>query len=284
MRTFIKIWVGIALLAIGFGIGIVAIAMATGYTQRDKGADNTFSSFTGSYEDVTSIDIDIKYGKVEVIEGDSFSIDAKNYTGHEFDSYVNSGTWYIRQRSKGIFRIFNVDLSFGNFSRWNDGFTPRITITIPKGFVAETFNMDIGAGEAKADTINSLKGELSVGAGSFTVDRLSIRDRSSFEVGAGQMVLEDVILKDASVDCGIGEVIIEGIMTGDNNINCGVGNIELRLTGEEDDYSYDIESGIGNISIGNSSYRTSSRKINNSTADNYLRLECGIGNISVDFD
>jgi hypothetical protein len=58
----------------------------------------------------------------------------------------------------------------------------------------------------------------------------------------------------------------------------------LNLDGEEDDYSYDIESGVGNINIEDDHYQSiSDKRINNDGAVGAFKLDCSVGNITVDF-
>ncbi len=278
MNTFLKVWIGIALLALGFGIGVVVLAAATGdYDERLQ----TYS-INESYDDVQKIDMNIGYGEVDIMEGDTFSIEA-DHLWDDMESYVSDGTWYIEQESDSHLRIFGVNVSLGSFGRWDDDFTPKITITVPEGFEAESFILNIGAGSVEVEAIRAMEGEFTVEAGRLVINELSIPNKSTYDVGAGEMILKDVSLKDITMDSGVGSVVIEGDIFGDNDITCGVGSIELDLNGDENDYSYDISSGIGNVEIDGRTYHSVDQRIDNG-ADNYLRLDCGIGHISVDFN
>lgn len=280
MKTFLKVWIGIALLAIGFGIAVVILAAATG----DFSKDVPTYSLNESYDGIRSIDMNISYAEVELIEGTTFSVDARNlYT--EMDSYVSDGTWYIDQTDEGYFDVFGMHISIGSFpfERWDHDFQPKITITVPEDFVAEDMMIDIGAGSMDADSIRAIKGNFTVEAGRLSVDQIAVSEESVFNVGAGEMVLEDADLKDITLDAGVGSVVVDGTLTGDNDITCGVGRIKLTLEGEEDDYSYDISAGIGDVDINGSSYHSKEKRIDNGS-DNNLKLDCGIGNITVDFD
>jgi hypothetical protein len=278
MRTFLKVWIGVALLAIGFGIAVVVLAVATG----DYHKDIPTYSLNESYDGVKSIDMDINYGEVKIIEGNTFSIDAENLYD-DMESYVSDGTWYISQENNGDFRIFGCNISLGSFGRWDEDFQPKITITIPEGFVAEDFTMNIEAGSVEADSISASQADFTVEAGRIYVNQISVSDKSVYNVGAGQMVLKDAVLKDITMESGVGSIVIEGKLTGDNDITCGVGKIELDLIGNESDFSYDINAGIGDVDIDGSSYHGVDQRIDNGTGKN-LSLDCGIGNITVDFD
>lgn len=96
------------------------------------------------------------------------------------------------------------------------------------------------------------------------------------------MTIGNITANDAEIECGLGEIKIKGSLTGNNLIKCGIGRIELNLQGNEQDYSYELKSGLGNVVIDKRSYSHVSKSIYNK-ADNLLVLECGIGNIIVDF-
>ncbi len=280
MRTFTKVWLGIGLLAIGFGLVIVLLATFTGGFYH-KG-EATFS-FSDSYENVDDIDINISYGKVEILEGDTFSIEARNLWKEELTSYTEGGTWYISDENNKMVRFFGNRVSLGRLISWNDDYTPIITITLPRDFVANEFYLDVDAGEVKADTIRAKNGNFNVDAGRLVVENLSIKETSQYNVGAGEMILKNLTAQDISLDCGVGRVEITGTLKGKNSVSCGIGKVELDLMGEESDFSYQINSGIGNVSINNNDYHNVAKHIQNDT-DNFLELDCGIGNITVDFN
>ncbi len=283
MKTFAKIWLGIALIAIGIGVAILVIAVASGASFEDV---PTFS-YEESYADVTGIDLDIEYGEVNIVVGDSFTIDAKRLPENGLESFVDTdGTWVVRQDSENrdFVNIFGLHFSVGNVFGWGENRAPEITITLPKNFVADNISLTIKAGDVEVDEIHAITGDFNVSAGRLVVKELDIARESEYIIGAGQMTLNNVMVKDITVDCGVGDVMISGDVSGDNKIICNVGNVELDLDGEESDYSYDISASIGNIDIDNNSYHSiSNRVINNDDAQNNLSLTCEIGNISVDF-
>lgn len=282
MKTFVKVWLGVALIAIGIGTALFIIAIASGASFRDIPT----ISYSESYTAVSSLDMEIEYGEVKVVEGDTFAIDAVNLPENGLESYVNEeGTWIIRQTGEDDLNFWGMHFSVGNIFNWNGNYTPRITITVPKDYVAQDISMVIKAGEVKADVLRAVTGRFDVAAGRLAIQELNVTEESDYIIGAGQMNLNQVKVADISVDCGVGDVSINGIVTGDSDITCNVGNVDLELEGEEKEYSYDISSSIGNINIDNNSYHSiSNRIINNEGAENNLELKCEIGNISVDFN
>lgn len=285
MKTFTKIWLGIALVALGFGIILVIVVMASGGSVVNVVNIPTVS-YQESYSGITDIDMDIAYAEVKVIRGDIFSIDAEDIPENSLDSYVDNGTWIVRQNYDKEFNILGGRIHLNGIRGWSlwEYHTPKITITMPAGFTADSFRFNIGAGDVNIEEVLASKADFEVAAGRLVIEDASISDESSYNVGAGSLVLKKVQANDVSIDCGIGNVIIEGTITGNNDITCGVGSVELYLDGEEDDYSYDIESGVGSINIGDDQYHgISDKRINNVGAVGAFNLDCSVGNITVDF-
>jgi hypothetical protein len=280
MKSFFKVWLSIALLAIVFGIVILIIMVGSGADLRDI---PTYS-LEESYDGIDKIDMEIGYGDVKILKGDTFSIDAENLIDESMESYVSDGTWIIKE-DEDYFNVFGMRFSLRQMIRWNDDFTPRITITIPEDFVAENISINIGAGSVQAEEIQAENGNFEVDAGRLEINHLIVNEKSGYNVGAGEMILKNIEVNDITVDCGVGDVVIDGMITGDNKIECGVGEVELNVIGEEEDYSYEVNSGIGNVTINNNSFNNMSNHIiKNDEADNYFYLDCGIGNIIVEFN
>ena len=126
------------------------------------------------------------------------------------------------------------------------GYSGYITIVIPEGYVFENVDMEIGAGQAE---INDLCAE--------SLD---------IEVGAGQAELINLDVQYFSATAGAGQIIAE-------------------LVGNEEDYNYDVECGIGEIKIGKNSYGGFGRDthIENPEAKREMDIECGVGQIAIEF-
>lgn len=286
MRSFSKVWLAISLCTIIFGMGLLVIAVASGAEWKDVAAypNDALYSYDETFTDVKSIDMKIEYGEINLVEGDEFSVKADNMLDDDFEAYVKDGSWIIRENDTNDFHIFGFDFSAKQMFRWNGDFTPHYTITIPRDFVAENVIIEIGAGDMLVESVNANQGIFTLGAGRITINELNITEKSEYNVGAGEMILENITANNVSVECGVGEVDIEGIISGENYIHSGVGSVNLNLQGNEDDYTYDVNAGIGSVRIGDNSYNNVSNKIINSGNDaNYLNLDSGIGDIDIDF-
>ena len=282
MKTFVKVWLGISIMAIGIGIAIIVIATASGARWEDISA---FSEMHGSYEGVERIDFEFGYGDIKIKNGDAFSISAEHIVEDQINSYVSDGTWYIRESEEQYFSVFGWKFPVNGIRFWKDDFGPDITITVPEGFQAEKIDLSILAGSVKADEINSLEGNFHIEAGELEIEKLNIKEESQYSVGAGDLYLLNAALNDVTMDCGMGDIEFEGVITGDNHIKCGMGKMKFILNAAEEDYSYEISSGIGDVNINRHSYNSiSSKVIKNENAEHNLNLDCGMGDITVEFE
>lgn len=277
MKAFTKVWLTISLLAIGLGTAIVIVAAICGANLNWRGFKR--HSFYEKYENVESLDFEFSRGRVIIREGDGFSIKARNVPEKLFKSYVSDGVWHIREKY-GILNMKHFDITV--FGLHIDDSDKEIVITLPAGFMAEKCKLDIGAGQADVETLSAEEGRLRVGAGDLEIRQLKISGDSEYEVGAGRMTINNISANDSEIECGFGEIKIKGKLTGNNVIKCGIGRIELNLDGDEEDYSYKLKSVLGDVVINDRSYSHVNKDIDNN-ADNLLEIECGIGNIHVDF-
>lgn len=280
MKTFLKVWLSIGLIAIVVGIGLVILAFVT---EPDWREIETFT-YQETYEGIENVAIEVGIGEVKIMEGDSFSIDGKYLPEDSFDCYVSDKTWYIREKYEKEFNLFRGHFSIRRLFLWNEAFAPKITITLPRDFVAEEFSMEIGAGDVEAEKIEAMEGNFSVGVGKLSVEQLIVHEESSFSVGAGKMELMEAVINDASIDGGMGYVSVDGRITGDSYVNTGVGSIRLSLDGNPQDYSYAITAGLGSVTVDRESYSgIVDKEVTNQGAEHFLELECGIGDIDVEF-
>lgn len=119
------------------------------------------------------------------------------------------------------------------------------------------------------------------------------------------LLLSDLTAAELDLSAGTGNIKNEGTLTaGEIDIEAGAGGIELtdvdgdridgecaageltlELTGRETDYSYQMECGMGSILINGEEYSSiaGEKTVRNPDSVRTMNLECGMGNIEVDF-
>ena len=128
--------------------------------------------------------------------------------------------------------------------------------------------------------------EIEMGAGTVYLNRDIETEKLSVEMGAGEFESKNpVTAREADLEIGTGSMTFADLSARKTDGECGLGELDLTLTGTQEDYNYDLECGVGNLDVGSDSYSGLGREksISNKGADRKLNLECGMGNISVDF-
>ena len=116
-------------------------------------------------------------------------------------------------------------------------------------------------------------------------------EEASVDVVAGTVNLDDnFYAKKLEVSVAAGEFTNDSTITAEKAENleadCGIGNIDLGIDGKEKDYDYEISCAAGAIDIGDSSFSGlgHEKKISNPGSSGKMTFDCGVGNITVDFE
>lgn len=110
-------------------------------------------------------------------------------------------------------------------------------------------------------------------------------DKLSLDMGAAECQVINITTSKLDIDSGVGAISFTGTVNGDVEIETGVGDVAVNLTGPQSGYNYNVECGVGSISVGSEHYSLLSHetRINNNAPYN-MELECGVGSITVGFD
>lgn len=105
------------------------------------------------------------------------------------------------------------------------------------------------------------------------------------EIGAGKASIEGLITNSLDVSVGAGQADIKMLDVKEMNAETGAGQLNVEVLGEEKDYSYQLECGIGNIRIAGQSYSGlgNEKEIRNENAKGELDIACGVGEVKVEF-
>ena len=107
------------------------------------------------------------------------------------------------------------------------------------------------------------------------------------DAGVGEVGTEEGFLscQKLELNCGVGECSINADIRKEAKISGGVGEVTLTLLGEEEDFDYDLECGIGEIILGGTKIEglSGSQKIDNHSGRD-IQIECGIGSVEILFE
>ena len=196
----------------------------------------------------TKLDIELKYDELILEEGDSFCVRVYDDNGKNVTVKESSDTLKVRSTKK--------------LSK-----TRKVCISYPEDVKLQELEIEMGAGTVYLNRdIETEKLSVEMGAGEFDSKNPVTAKEADLEIGTGSMTFADLSAKKISGECGLGE-------------------LDLTMTGTQEDYNYDLECGVGNLDVGSDSYSGLGREksISNTGADRKLDLECGMGNVSVNF-
>ena len=194
------------------------------------------------------LDIELKYDELILEEGDSFCVRVYDDSGKNVTVKESSDTLKVKSTKK---------LSKNR----------KVCISYPEDVKLQELEIEMGAGTVYLNRdIETEKLSVEMGAGEFESKNPVTAREADLEIGTGSMTFADLSARKTDGECGLGE-------------------LDLTLTGTQEDYNYDLECGVGNLDVGSDSYSGLGREktISNKGADRKLDLECGMGNISVDF-
>lgn len=280
-KTIAKV-AGISLLA-----GVILIILAFSFSTDASGSNKVYThSFEEEYtQDIHTISVEFNFGNVEIKQGDAFKIQATNIKKDALISRVTNGVWEIEEEdyNRGSsFRLLDSDVPLANLKYKNKEELNKIVITVPKDYVLDEFDLEIGAGNAEVANLSANRMELDVGAGNLEGVYLEAAREASIEVGAGNIDMKQFYGKNVSLSCGVGNLDIQGDITGDSSAETALGHMKIALTRPQIEYNYNVDSILGSVKINQLEYSKSSGvKVFGDGGDNYFELECGLGDIEI---
>lgn len=242
-------------------IGSVILGVAGGFSSGET------KNFSEVFVDVESIKVKSSIAQVDIVKGDVFQVTGENVP-ESMKAYVDNHTLIIKDSNK----------EWSNFIGGSKGI---VTITVPEDFVAELTRIDSGLGKVNVEFLNTKKLEISLGTGNIKGYDI-VAAQVDIDGGVGNISLDNVTFADTKIEGGVGNINIQGLLTGYTKLKCGVGSVDLSIVGDYDDYSFDIESGLGSIRINGDKVSDMKKTVNGAT--NELDVEGGVGSINIDIE
>lgn len=203
-----------------------------------------------------NIEVEYGAGTLNIFYGDvsNIQITQKNVLSFSTETNEEDGTLMIRANTNR-----SDILSMKNTSDM------VLTIILPKDLSLETVDLELSASESH---ISDLKA-----------------DKISLEIGAGVANLSGIDANNVTLEIGAGELIAKNLSVRELEVDAGVGEADIEISGAETDYNYDVECGIGDVTVGKSSYSGMGveQTITNSGAEAYMGISCGVGSVNVHF-
>ncbi len=237
---------------------------------------NTVSPDNSSEAIKETYSIEVSESKNIELELKSISLTVKR--GDSFKASTNSDNIKVIQNKNGKLKIIEKN----HFDIISINKTSEILVLeIPESFELDEFDLEAGAGIININGLTAQSISFELGAGEVTVSELYVKKDADIDGGAGKLTIEGTI-GNLDLDMGIGELNLNARFTSQSEINCGVGNANITLIGNKEDYKLNINKGIGTVKVDGSplgDYKVSAKP--NAVKVN---LDCGVGNINIDFE
>ena len=211
------------------------------------------------FNNIDSLEVNVSAAQLTMTSGDKVSVHAEN-----LPSKIK-----VKQEGKRLV----VKQSSSNFNL-NHG---EIEITVPKELISVLIKGGAGSMDISGLTVKDF--DLEIGAGKTILTNMELSE-ANIEGGAGSLEITESKITNLDMETGAGRVLFNGYLYGNNKIDCGIGRVDITLRGDEDSYSVRAKKGIGSLAIAGEEY---GREVNYGKGKNKLRVEGGVGEISIRF-
>ena len=200
----------------------------------------------------SDLEISLKYDEllIQEYDGDKIRVNVANDAKNDVVVKETSG------------KITITDTRSGNVKK-----KKQIKVIVPSGKDFDTISLGVDMGTIDLECDLKVQ-ELSVevGAGEFSGYGNITAAYCDLQVGAGTIDIDQLDIQKLNADCSAGE-------------------IDMVVTGKEKDYNYDLSCGMGEINLEDSEYSGIGieKNISNEGARKDMVLECGLGEIDVEF-
>lgn len=294
MKKFTKIMMSIAAVCLTVGVGLSASGIAMGASLDDLKAVEELKE---NYQKL----------KAEVRDHDWDDDDWDDDDWHDHEQSSSGGASYSSGRGDGTYDFSSIDeieveLKYDTFIvEEYDGNTVQVVVeNDPDGDIAvwnEGLELKIEGRNTKQDNrnitlylpedTNLLKFSVEVDQGEVEISDDVNADEIDIQIGAGQFTNDGALIaREFEAEVGVGNAEISHITASSISAECGTGSMQLGVTGTQEEYSYKLECKLGAIIIGNDTYSSLNREevIKNQDATGIMELECGLGEMTVEFE
>ena len=155
-----------------------------------------------------------------------------------------------------------------------------MTLTIPDDYVFDNIDLSAGAGEVHLYELAAETMNMEFGAGEVDIVGLTATSSVRIDGGVGEVSIDRCSLNNARINMGVGEFDIKGRILGRSEIDYGVGEADLNLEGSSDDYTIEMDKGLGESKIEGEPIKSNTIY---GRGKNYIVIDGGIGEIDVNF-
>lgn len=221
--------------------------------QDDYDAEELFDEdFSFQSQDIKRINFDLKNVDLTIEENnsdDKIRIQIENSGKNDISVKNNNGTLEIKDhRSKIGKTTKNID----------------VALDIPADLELEDVLVELGVGDVE-------------------IEKLLVKYTLNMKLGTGDVEIERLSAGTLDVSCGVGNLEIEKLrLEGSASIEGGVGDTRIGMLANENDFNYEISTGVGDVRIFDSEFRGlgGAKKISNGS-DKEIVIHSGVGDMEI---
>lgn len=207
-----------------------------------------YSSIRG--EQFSGVDIEAGLADVTILTGEDYAVElAWDSDG----SYSLSGT--VRN---GVLNVTSSQKRLGGTS----DHSASVMITVPAGVTLREIDVEVGLGDVSLDSVSA--------------------NDVSCETGLGDVWLWNVTAGEASASTGTGDISWEGALSRETELETGLGDIWVYAAGPADRWSYELNSGLGQVEVDGVILGSSAKQRGGSAGE--LEASSGMGDVTVEFN
>lgn len=201
---------------------------------------------------VKKIDIELNHGTVAFHQKDGLQdieIDATNvYSG--FEIYEERNQIVIKQPY---------------YKWWENIQAVQIDIYVPTHYSFEEIDINMSVGKAEFNNLSAYQ--------------------INVDTAAGKLLMDGVICDELNIDASMGKTsLINCSVSHHVDIDLGMGDIDMLLDGHVDDYNYNVDVGMGNVTIGDYQFSGIADQTHYSAGTKTIDVDCGMGNVTIEME
>lgn len=216
-------------------------------------------------KEVSTLKIDLSCTNLNIKVGEDFKVETNN---SKITFEENDGSVKIKEENRKWLNSKNV--------------TSNLIIYIPENMAQiDEIKISTGAGKINIEKLNAQSLYLELGAGDVHIENAIVTKEAKIDGGVGKNEFKSSEINNLKANLGVGGFSFEGKLTGKNKIDSGVGAIDISLNGKKENYTVDVNKGLGNITIDGQKVEKEGTYGN---GENYIEIDGGIGEIKLNYN
>jgi DUF4097 and DUF4098 domain-containing protein YvlB len=204
--------------------------------------------------------------------------------GTEYGLTVQGELPYKQEYSNGHWKLTayadDIDVRGNRFYLNGKDVTTTFILSVPESFDELELQLDMGAAEVRSLTVQEAECITNLGA----IDIMGLTaEKAILNADLGSIEATGISVRECEATSSLGHVNLTGDVYEKLVAKCELGSINGRLA-RPADYGWDMEADMGSINLdGHSVAGMNGSSEENSSADTFFDLTCGLGNINIQF-